>query len=115
MESSEVKERDFLWIKKSQREAEENPKVEEIKRELNLQPNEMGILECRGRIEGEYPIYLPRDCTYTHAESGRASTSYHTSRRGGTDHGGSSRTVLGSQATKSRQTNKKQLSWIRAI
>jgi hypothetical protein len=39
--------------------------IEAIKRELNLQPNEMGILECRGRIEGEYPIYLPRDCTYT--------------------------------------------------
>ena len=56
LESSEVKERDIWWIKKSQGEAEANPKVEEIKRELNLQPNEMGILECRGRIEGEYPI-----------------------------------------------------------
>ena len=25
---------------------------------LNLKPNEGGILECRGRIEGEYPIYI---------------------------------------------------------
>ena len=29
--------------------------------QLNLQPNDEGILECRGRIVGEYPIYLPDD------------------------------------------------------
>ncbi|CAB3988630.1 Hypothetical predicted protein [Paramuricea clavata] len=50
---------------KAQREAENSQEIEAIKRELNLQPNEMGILECGGRIEGKYPIYLPRDCTYT--------------------------------------------------
>ncbi|CAB4007533.1 Hypothetical predicted protein [Paramuricea clavata] len=61
----EIKERDMWWIKGAQREAENSQEIEAIKRELNLQPNEMGILECRGRIEGEYPIYLPRDCTYT--------------------------------------------------
>lgn len=26
--------------------------------ELNLQPSEEGVLECRGQIQGEYPIYL---------------------------------------------------------
>jgi hypothetical protein len=26
---------------------------------LNLQPREDGILECRGRMQGEYPIYIP--------------------------------------------------------
>ena len=25
----------------------------------NLQPSEEGVLECRGRIQGEYPVYLP--------------------------------------------------------
>ena len=25
----------------------------------NLQPNEEGVLECGGRIQGEYPLYLP--------------------------------------------------------
>ena len=61
----EIKERDLWWIKRAQREAESSQEIEAVKRELNLQPNEMGILECRGRIEDEYPIYLPRDCTYT--------------------------------------------------
>ena len=26
---------------------------------LNLQPNQEDLLECRGRVQGEYPIYLP--------------------------------------------------------
>ena len=26
---------------------------------LNLQPNQEGLLECRGQVQGEYPIYLP--------------------------------------------------------
>ena len=26
---------------------------------LNLQPNEDGVLECRGRVHGLYPIYIP--------------------------------------------------------
>ena len=28
---------------------------------LNLQKNEDGLFECRGRIQGEYPIYVPGD------------------------------------------------------
>ena len=28
---------------------------------LNLEKNEQGLYECRGRIQGEYPIYLPDD------------------------------------------------------
>ena len=27
--------------------------------QLNLQPNCDGVLECRGRVQGHYPIYLP--------------------------------------------------------
>ena len=42
------------------------------KLELNLQANETGVLECRGRIEGEYPVYLPRDCVYTQKAVERA-------------------------------------------
>ena len=26
---------------------------------LNLQPNQEGLLECQGRIQGEYPVYIP--------------------------------------------------------
>lgn len=28
---------------------------------LKLQKNEQGLFECRGRIQGDYPIYLPDD------------------------------------------------------
>ena len=28
---------------------------------LNLQKNEQGFFECRGRIQGDYPVYLPDD------------------------------------------------------
>ena len=61
----EIKKRDVWWIKRVQNEATNSPETEAIKRELNLQLNESGILECRGRIDGEYPMYLPRNSTYT--------------------------------------------------
>ena len=36
-----------------------NANLEQDQEQLNLQPNVDGVLECRGRIQGEYPIYLP--------------------------------------------------------
>ena len=60
-----IQKRDVWWIKKVQNEATNNPETETIKSKLNLQPNESGILDGRGRIDGEYPIYLPRNNTYT--------------------------------------------------
>ena len=35
------------------------PKFDQDQEQLNLQPSGEGMLECRGRIQGEYPIYLP--------------------------------------------------------
>ena len=35
------------------------PKFEEDRARLNLQENKEHILECRGRIQGEFPVYLP--------------------------------------------------------
>ena len=32
---------------------------------MNLQPNPKEILECRGRIQGNYPIYLPDNSPFT--------------------------------------------------
>ena len=37
----------------------------EYQRSLNLQPNKEGILECRGRIQGKYPIFPPEAVTFT--------------------------------------------------
>lgn len=40
---------------------------------LNLQKNIEGIFECRGRIQGHYPIYLPDDGVFT----GKLVTHFH--------------------------------------
>ena len=38
-----------------------NGQVQKDGPRLNLQKNEQGLFECRGRIQGDYPIYLPDD------------------------------------------------------
>jgi uncharacterized protein YoxC len=48
-----------FWILKAQNEGKNGKSFEEERARLNLQPNEEGVLECRGRIQGEFPIYLP--------------------------------------------------------
>ena len=42
-----------------------SPKFAADRMQLNLQTNSEGILECRGRIQGRYPVYLPDDCLFT--------------------------------------------------
>ena len=44
-----------LFIKQAQR----NDGCEEDRTALNLKPNEMGVLVCHGRVQGELPIYVP--------------------------------------------------------
>ena len=46
-------------------ETKDNPEFSSAKAELNLQPNRSGILECRGRIECNYPVYLPTNTVFT--------------------------------------------------
>ncbi len=48
-----------FWILKAQNEGKNGKSFEEERARLNLQPNEEGVLGCRGRIQGEFPIYLP--------------------------------------------------------
>lgn len=36
-----------------------NANFERDQEQINLQPNGEGVLECRGLIQGEYPMYLP--------------------------------------------------------
>ena len=38
---------------------------EEDQLRLNLQKNEDGLYECRGLIQGDYPIYLPESALFT--------------------------------------------------
>ena len=42
----------------------QKPHFEQYKRELNLVANVDGILECRGKIQGRYPVYLPVDALF---------------------------------------------------
>jgi hypothetical protein len=49
------------WCTESQTTA----KFKKDKLQLNLQSNQQQILECRGRLGGEYPIYLPDDRPFT--------------------------------------------------
>ena len=63
--SGEVEDSELWWIKRTQKEAKKDPEFEDIQLQLNIQSNESGVLECRGRIEGDYPMYLPRESIFT--------------------------------------------------
>ena len=62
--SGEIEDSELWWIKRTQNEAKEDPEFEDIRQRLNVQLNENEVLECRGRIEGDYPVYLPRDSIF---------------------------------------------------
>ena len=55
----------LLWEKNEQERAREDEYYQEDRLQLNLQPNPDGVLECRGRIQGHYPVYLPDSQPYT--------------------------------------------------
>jgi hypothetical protein len=57
----ELEKQRLFWIKRVQSSCD----VEEDRLRLNLQPNAFGIFECRGRIQGSYPIYLPDASPYS--------------------------------------------------
>ena len=48
-----------FWVKKSKGLNEGTAKYDEDREQLNLPKNEEGVYECRGRIQGHFPIYLP--------------------------------------------------------
>lgn len=48
------------WIEVAQQST-----TKEDRLQLNLQPKEDGILECRGRLQGDYPVFLPDSHLYT--------------------------------------------------
>ena len=58
--TDELMSQHVIWIKRAQRSGEN----EQDRSRLNLQPDERGILQCRGRVQGEYPVYLPDSHPY---------------------------------------------------
>ena len=53
------------WLKKVQRDAQTAVGFKQQKEKLNLKKDENEILRCYGRIEGDYPIYLPDSDLFT--------------------------------------------------
>ena len=64
--TEEIKCQEVWWTKRSQAEATCANNFQADKLQLNLQPRNSGILECRGRIVGAYPTYLPDDNLFTY-------------------------------------------------
>ena len=59
--TEELKKQHLFWVKRAQQSCE----FEDDRLRLNLQPNSEGVLECRGRIQGLYSVYLPDKHLYT--------------------------------------------------
>jgi hypothetical protein len=65
LRASEIKIVKKWWIKRVQDDGKAHPNFANESLELNLQENNEQVLECRGRIQGSYPIYLPDNHTFT--------------------------------------------------
>ena len=55
--TSEIEKAEKLLTLNGQQQIDETFPQDQLR--LNLQPNEDGVLECRGRVQGFYPIYIP--------------------------------------------------------
>ena len=53
LKTNEIEHQTTWWIKRVQQEADKRGEVEAVKELLNLQLNDTGVLECRGRIAGQ--------------------------------------------------------------
>ena len=61
----EIKQQQLWWIRRAQETAIGDSHFQADQLQLNLQANDEQVLECRGRIVGEYPIYLPDSHPFT--------------------------------------------------
>ena len=59
--TQEMRDQQIIWTKLAQA----NHEKSEDEERLGLQVNNQGLLECRGRLQGHYPIYLPDQHPYT--------------------------------------------------
>ena len=54
-----------FWEKGTQVKCQATSRFQEDQQRLNLQKNADGLYECRGRIQGDYPIYRPDDALFS--------------------------------------------------
>ena len=62
--TEELDKQKLFWEKRAQRQYAGSNHFQEDRLKLNLQVNHDGLLECRGRIQGDYPVYLPDSAIY---------------------------------------------------
>ena len=55
----------LFWIKRVQSRHENTEKFKDDQQQLGLQKNENGVYVCHGRIQGEYPVYLPPSALFS--------------------------------------------------
>ncbi len=65
LSTEEIEARITWWLKRTQESLQGSDKFQKDQLQLNLQPNEKGLLECRGRVQGHYPTFLPHDHLFT--------------------------------------------------
>ena len=53
------------WVQRVQANCEKTSRFNEDKLILNLEKNADGLYECRGRIQGNYPIFLPFEAGFS--------------------------------------------------
>jgi hypothetical protein len=59
-----IREHDW-WIRRVQQRVQKEPRYPKLVEELGLRTNADNILVCYGRIQGKYPVFLPRGATFT--------------------------------------------------
>lgn len=65
LRTEEIESARRTWIKQIQSAHEETNKFKQDKERLNLQKYQHGIYVCIGRVEGDYPIYLPMNDVFS--------------------------------------------------
>ena len=63
--TEETKKQLDFWIRRAQARSQESHKFQEERLQLNLQQNKEGVLRCHGRIQVDYPVYLPDEGTFS--------------------------------------------------
>ena len=63
--TEETNKANVFWVQRVQTRVPLDKYYQEDQLQLNLQPNSEGVLECGGRIQGYYPVYLPDSQRYT--------------------------------------------------
>ena len=62
--TEEINDQHTFWIQRAQ--SYQNDQTTEDKQRLNVETNDIdGVMYCKGRLQGEYPIYLPDAHPYT--------------------------------------------------